>query len=273
MITTLNTYVNKCFPLKQRKQDTPTTVKFFNEELRHKRDTLSALITISASSRNPQYIKKFKSYRKHYNSFLKCAKREAYDDYIKKATNISRNSWRFINYECNSSQSIDTHCDLTADEFSDYYPKVAENIINELPFTNIEASDFLKSKPRPKDSFILVPLTLEDIITAINELKKIINMVNNYFVLKAVQDKIGSKDKLFLLNSLSTSRTVECLYNQLQMEIGKSSGCSIPESNSRKGAIEDHVKVASNEYEELDKYSKTIDKPYHIYDNMDIYEK
>ncbi|KAG5883646.1 hypothetical protein JTB14_006688 [Gonioctena quinquepunctata] len=93
----------------------------------------------------------FKSYRKHYNFSKKCAKRKAYDDYIQKSTNISRDSWRLINYERNSSQSINTHCYLTADEFSDYYSKVAENIINELPFTNINASDFLKSKPRPKD--------------------------------------------------------------------------------------------------------------------------
>ncbi|KAG5875485.1 hypothetical protein JTB14_019579 [Gonioctena quinquepunctata] len=151
MITTLNTYVTKCFPFKQRKQDTPTPVKFSNDESRHKRDTLSALKTISASSRNPQHIEIFKSNRKHYNSPLKCAKRKAYDEYIQKSTNISRDSWRLINYERNSSQSIDTYCDLTADEFSDYYSKVAGNIINEHPFTNIEASDFLNSKPRPKD--------------------------------------------------------------------------------------------------------------------------
>lgn len=147
-------------------------VNFFNDTLRTMRDQLSAIKTISDVSKNPQDREIYKICKKHYKITINLTKKSAYENYLKNAACKPKAAWILINYERNCSSKKANNCNITPEEFQNYFSSIVSNILKELPATEHRAAEHLRLVPRAQNSFVLLPTDRFEVEEAILSLKQ-----------------------------------------------------------------------------------------------------
>lgn len=171
LIQVFKDLIHRHFPFKNIKPNTQRPVNWFNDNLRSMRKTLASLKTISDSSKSEQNYSAFKTYKSIYRNEINAAKTASYRDYLANSNNKSRDSWKLLKHESNTShKKIDS--DIDAAEFNSFFCTIPSKIISTLPNAKFPHLDYLRKMPRPGVSLFLTPVVEQDVTNAIKSLKK-----------------------------------------------------------------------------------------------------
>lgn len=172
LVNNYRSLVHQHFPqIKCTPGNSKPPIIWFNESLRKMRDTLSCVKLICNVTKNPDDFKMYKNLHKEYKFAINETKKAAYDQYIEKSENKSRDGWRLVNYERNHKHSSKIDSTLSQDDFNNYFSTVADNILGSLPNSDININDMLKKIPVTTASFFLLPVSMHEVSNAVNSLK------------------------------------------------------------------------------------------------------
>lgn len=171
LVNTFKGLIETHLPLKKTYYQTNPPVKWFNETLRNKRDTLSSVKLICNSTQDPADIAVYKILRKDYRYCIDKAKKCAYNNFINESDNKSRDSWKLINFERNKGNSENTDSFFSEKTFNDFFTSTADNIINSLPASHLSALNLIRDLSLPNNSFFLYPVSVIEVSNAIKALK------------------------------------------------------------------------------------------------------
>lgn len=172
-INYITSAVEKAFPEKSKLvNDTKTSkISWFNDKLRHKRDTLHFLEDIYTKTPTEELKKLIKSHRYNYRCELSKARKDAHDKFIANSSNSQKAMWQIINSN-RTSPKIQSD-NISPDEFNVYFANIAKDIINKLPSTDKTYKDFLGKKTiKDKNKFCFREVTYIEVNDVITNLKK-----------------------------------------------------------------------------------------------------
>lgn len=165
----------KAFPEKSKLVDDNkiSKINWFNDELKHKRDTLHFLEDVYNKTPTEELKIIIKSHRHNYRSELSKARKDAHDKFIAGSSNSQKAMWQIIN---NNKTRPNTQSDnISPDEFNVYFANIANDIINRLPSTDKNYKDFLgKETKKDNNKFCFREVTyieVNDIITNLKNTK------------------------------------------------------------------------------------------------------
>lgn len=168
--TTFFYFISKVCPVKRIELKSGCPVKWFNEDLKQMRNTLTAIKTIAEVSGRPGDQVAYKAYRKLYFKNVKETKRQAHNNFIQNSENISRDVWRLINYYRGSNRGP-ADCSISSEQFNVFFTEVADEIVHQLPDLDLNYNDTFKKKLSPEASFFFFPITESETYNAIMSLK------------------------------------------------------------------------------------------------------
>lgn len=163
--------VERTLPMKTRSVSTfnpRTKVKWYNETLRHMRDTLNLLNEMNKS--NPELVSKdeVNRYKNRYRREIHNSKYRAHDEYIKNSNNPQCAMWDIIK---DSSQKTNApqNCALNANDFNNFFINIADEVIKSVPDVNKDPLDYININN--KSLFKFREVTFNEVRASISKLK------------------------------------------------------------------------------------------------------
>nr|CAH7758402.1 unnamed protein product [Callosobruchus chinensis] len=132
LCSTYSQLIDTHFPLK-KVSDTKCNppVNWFTDSLRQKRDFLSTVRIVCEAEKSSGYTNIYKQLKREYQKEITLTKRAAFNNFISKSDNKSKDSWRLINYELARHHRHDSS-KISSEEFNVHFSKIAENIISKI---------------------------------------------------------------------------------------------------------------------------------------------
>lgn len=163
--------VLKYLPLKPVRTNQPP-VRWFNNTLRRMREELSVVKLLGDSTGDAGYGELFKQMKKKYKQKVTLTKKEAYSNFLSNSSNISKDSWKIINYERNKTRTYSSNKNISADNFNDFFISIVSKIVNGFNINIHMQEALLSSIPMSVSSFALLPVTDTEVWNAIHSLKR-----------------------------------------------------------------------------------------------------
>lgn len=170
LLDNLSKFIVEFCPLKTYKSE-GTKINWFTDDLKIMRNRVGAAKIIYDVSKNPHHKIVYNTLRGEYKEAICATKRAAYDNYINRSTNRSRDVWRLINSERNYQKRDDSNSSVSASEFNAYFVSVANDVISALAVSTDVQDSCLGEIPLASTSFFMSPVTEWDVLETINSLK------------------------------------------------------------------------------------------------------
>lgn len=162
-------HIEVAFPLKSKNKSPKHVIKWFNEDLKSDRETLSFLANLKNKYPTIEYFKhSYFVFRKFYRNKLEIAKNEANANFIKKSENKAKAAWNIINAKRKNIQELN-EVDIKANDFNSFFVTVAKDLLDKLPV--ITDNNPATSVLSVNSSFSFSNVSVNQVRNAINALK------------------------------------------------------------------------------------------------------
>lgn len=142
LLQTVTTAMNVVFPRVVKVSTRDSQIRWFNGEIRQKRETLRLLSEMHACRPSDCLRELIKLFRAHYRQAIMEAKQNANANFINKSGNIAKSSWQLI--KINSNRVANKHIDtrLKAEDFNNFFIDIPKNLIHQISNSNNSQTNY-----------------------------------------------------------------------------------------------------------------------------------